>query len=180
MSHCLRSLEPTPADTRNNSVGIQRQGAKRPRRKVDTAKSQWWPGGLRSPSGDPQDRGYRLPKPQHLRSAISQHRRVLRSLLRVRPWRCVLRSIRKRCSSHAQSKRFATAGGSRTARSVWSAGVFTAAVLRHAVGIPREFLQLSRMGNVTANNPLALFIRWQISILDPRLGLRPRRPVSLR
>jgi hypothetical protein len=28
------------------------------------------------------------------------------------------------------------------------------------------------MGNATSNNPLALFIRWQTSVLNSRLGLR--------
>ena len=50
-------LAPHQPHSRNDSAGIQRQGAKRPRRKVDTAKSQRRrPGSLRSPNGDIQDR----------------------------------------------------------------------------------------------------------------------------
>jgi hypothetical protein len=60
--------------------------------------------------------------------------------------------------------------------------VFTAAVIRHAAETPRELLQFSRMGNATSNNPLALFIRWQTSILDSRLGLRhqPRYALAVK
>src|ERR1035437_954498 len=57
--------------TRNNSAGIQRQGAKRQRRKADGTKSEPQPPQLLSPNKNTQDGQLRLTKTLRLRTLAS-------------------------------------------------------------------------------------------------------------
>jgi hypothetical protein len=132
-----------------------------------------------------------LPAPLHLCSAISQHRRVLRrcfrsadSLVRA-PWVAPLA-----WSAAPHPKAVLKPRAVQTLRDCRGVLELRAAFGVRACSPPlssatkRDAQRASHVctdGNSTSINPLALFIRWQTSILDPRLWLRrqPRYALAL-
>jgi len=99
-----------------------------------------------------------------------EHRSILRRFFRVKALALSAATRPKAVLKPRALQTLRDGRSPRTARSVWSAGGFTAAVLRHEAETPRSFASFPRW-KIAPNNPLALFIRWQTSILDFACGL---------